>query len=541
MRLLYQPVPVRGDDATFAEALCATRRGSGLLRVASPYLGVEVFRGLVGAVPYRLLTDIDESSEAVRELGFGADRVRHVPGLHAKVLIGDEAAVFGSLNFTKEALTRRFELGCVVTDSGVLEELRRWFDALWDQVAEEIDEERLAKGIRRSALRRTARSEGGRQRRHATGSMGPLLEGDDAPSGEWTSDLDATAPPARREVARSDLPAELETAAQNLRRLATGRSEARLALGWLSEALQVSGLREGDERLYLGDKRGRLTVCVGERNVAWMKRVGETAVLALALSDEPTAARALEKIPGAALDRFTNGSPIVHIPFGELGKRGTIWGSIRASWRRAIAVEVAWDHASPYRQKHHQPALYEELLDGGRGILRAAFPGAWWFGVNNGVGGHVQLDAIAALLDGGVFRWPRGSSKVRPATAYDDMCVGDPVLLWTGHGRNREWGVIGTARVETVRDEEVVLGGGSRLGPLTPYPKGHPTRTAVLEGLFSALGADFLPLADVRRAVEPGLARPTPVTVHGVSIGSFERVTALARSLGDGAARIRIG
>lgn len=210
---------------------------------------------------------------------------------------------------------------------------------------------------------------------------------------------------------------------------------------------------------------------------------------------------------------------------------------VRASWHRAIRAEVARTtkagrpRRSSYLQ-HKRPALYALLHDPAERRALAALVArarAWWFGVNNKPrGGHVQLDALRPWLSGKVprFEWPVGHSK--PKALYAEIRAGDRVLLWTGHGRDASWGVLGTGAILEVHDDGVVLGHGRAFSrPLTPYTKDQPRETEAVVFLRDCLGEELAPLGDVMHAVF-GAKRRNPITIAEVPSGAFDAIVARA-------------
>lgn len=144
----------------------------------------------------------------------------------------------------------------------------------------------------------------------------------------------------------------------------------------------------------------------------------------------------------------------------------------------------------------------------------------------------MRLTDLEPLFDGsrGELCWPVGRSKTEPRSAYADMLPGDPVLLWTGQGRDPQWGVLGTATVSRVSADHLTLSRGQRFSkPVTPYPKGEPADTDTVRFLVRVLGEHFKPIGDVRQAVY-GEGRTNPVTVAQVPEPSFQEIVAFATS-----------
>jgi hypothetical protein len=114
----------------------------GPIAVATPYLKPEYLAHLVNGKEWRLLTDLNEclGSMNTRECAQfhrlfvdDADKIKHYPLLHAKVVIGRRKAFIGSANLTESGLGRREEVSVLIDDQGVVGELLAWFDRLWRQ------------------------------------------------------------------------------------------------------------------------------------------------------------------------------------------------------------------------------------------------------------------------------------------------------------------------------------------------------------------------------------------------------------------------
>jgi PLD-like domain len=116
------------------------------LLIACPYLSLEYFVRLTKlAAEWKLITDLAEwlSSTTLVErqstVSFileNRGRIRDSPGLHAKALIGNNASMVGSANFTFSGMTRRTEMGVHLADVDSIRELITWFDLLWTNSGE---------------------------------------------------------------------------------------------------------------------------------------------------------------------------------------------------------------------------------------------------------------------------------------------------------------------------------------------------------------------------------------------------------------------
>jgi hypothetical protein len=139
----------------FAVAL-STIASCGELAIACPYIHLDVLRGLVAAVDcWRLLTDLPEwlaatpaanRAAAAKFISQHLDKIRDVDGLHAKLVLGDDAAYLGSANLTMAGLGRNHELGVMLDQPDELADLSAWYDGLWSQAQQRTrsDVERLA-------------------------------------------------------------------------------------------------------------------------------------------------------------------------------------------------------------------------------------------------------------------------------------------------------------------------------------------------------------------------------------------------------------
>jgi hypothetical protein len=162
MKLVHHPVHSTGRELSpFAMQIHAIADGSNL-RIACPYLGLHVLRPILAkAKRWRLLTDAEEllRSHARRQrdewIDFLAKHeafIRHWPGLHAKVVAGDEAALVSSANLTEAGFAERQEMGVLLNDKVLVEELHAWFDGLWSQCAPVVrtDLENFARSLPRN-------------------------------------------------------------------------------------------------------------------------------------------------------------------------------------------------------------------------------------------------------------------------------------------------------------------------------------------------------------------------------------------------------
>lgn len=143
--LLYHGLArTSADVSPFDEAFLKVAR-SRELRVVSPYIAVSYLeRILQTAHDWRLISDIEAwltslpanaRSRAWDFIRNNLHRIHHCEEIHAKCVIGDSLASFGSANLTSRGVLSRTELGIFVDHPGHVVELKRWFDGIWASTA----------------------------------------------------------------------------------------------------------------------------------------------------------------------------------------------------------------------------------------------------------------------------------------------------------------------------------------------------------------------------------------------------------------------
>ncbi len=144
IRLLYHDPKSPGGVSPFDEAILSIAR-EGELKLACPYISLDYLNRVINGTSWRLLTDIQEwldnqasvaRSKIVEFLSEHHDSVRNYPRLHAKVVIGSQALMFGSANFTHSGILSRAEVSAIIDDAAQVIELTAWFEACWDDAQE---------------------------------------------------------------------------------------------------------------------------------------------------------------------------------------------------------------------------------------------------------------------------------------------------------------------------------------------------------------------------------------------------------------------
>lgn len=72
------------------------------------------------------------------------DRIHHLPAIHAKTVISDSLAMMGSANLTATGILGRTELGVLIEEPTLVQELNQWFADLWAETMPPIVDETSA-------------------------------------------------------------------------------------------------------------------------------------------------------------------------------------------------------------------------------------------------------------------------------------------------------------------------------------------------------------------------------------------------------------
>lgn len=159
MKLIYHP-PIQTSEAVspFDAAIMEMVAGKHV-SIACPYLGVEYLnRVIANAKSWQLLTDVTawlQSHGLTARPGIvefilkHSDLIHHCENLHAKVVLTDVTALFGSANFTMSGVTKNTELGVLIDSAEHVAELRMWFDSIWlgTRVVDHAELSNLAQGL----------------------------------------------------------------------------------------------------------------------------------------------------------------------------------------------------------------------------------------------------------------------------------------------------------------------------------------------------------------------------------------------------------
>ena len=139
--LIYHPEPADNTTSVFDQKAKELAQDADI-RIACPYLSLTYLQSQILNLSrtWLLLTDVEEWLASVKV----ADRqdvcnfieantasIRSIAGLHAKVLIGAQAAMVGSANFTSNGIRVLTEMAVVLDETAHHSELLSWFNSLW--------------------------------------------------------------------------------------------------------------------------------------------------------------------------------------------------------------------------------------------------------------------------------------------------------------------------------------------------------------------------------------------------------------------------
>ena len=152
MQLIYHKKDT--EDSIFEEKILDVVKNDEI-KIACPYISLNILKKWVMAKNWKFLTDInellrsfqnkDERNEFLIFYTQNQSKIRHISSLHAKMIISNKNMFFGSANFTHSGLAKRTELSYYSEDLVLVEEVNSWFNTLWIQgeIKQSINEIKL--------------------------------------------------------------------------------------------------------------------------------------------------------------------------------------------------------------------------------------------------------------------------------------------------------------------------------------------------------------------------------------------------------------
>lgn len=150
-RLVYHDLSgISGQFSPFDEVVLEVARSSSV-GIVSPYLGVDYLQRIIQVSnEWRLISDVEAwlSSLSIRArpkawlfIRKNLESIHHCPAIHAKAVISQKLAMFGSANLTNAGILSRTEMGILIDEQKMVTELGAWFDALWRQTLPSVANE----------------------------------------------------------------------------------------------------------------------------------------------------------------------------------------------------------------------------------------------------------------------------------------------------------------------------------------------------------------------------------------------------------------
>lgn len=141
-KLLYHEPSNPYKESPFDEAITALVSAKDV-QIVCPYISLNyLLRIITLARSWRLVSDVKEwlssQSPLEREKIYAFienhnDSIHHYPDIHAKAVISEIAAYTGSANLTNSGVLRKTELGLLLKEKSLIEEMQTWFESLWLQ------------------------------------------------------------------------------------------------------------------------------------------------------------------------------------------------------------------------------------------------------------------------------------------------------------------------------------------------------------------------------------------------------------------------
>lgn len=159
MKLIYHKADNNSPYSPFDSEIVSIANGQDLLLV-SPYIGLSYLKRLVKiSKSWKLLTDFQEwiishpnklhRREICDFIVNNFDNIKHIPDIHAKVLVTDNSAFVGSANFTQKGILERTEMSVSFSEIGKVTELKEWFNSLW-AISTDYTEKQLFEFVKRN-------------------------------------------------------------------------------------------------------------------------------------------------------------------------------------------------------------------------------------------------------------------------------------------------------------------------------------------------------------------------------------------------------
>jgi hypothetical protein len=161
MKLIYHDLDACDQFSPFDKEIVGNIRGKDV-SIVCPYIGLKYIEARLRlASDWKIVTDVGEwlSSQQSNEQRIlikdfiveNTDKIRHIPSIHAKVVITNDYAFLGSANLTDKGICKRIEMSVSLDEPEKIRELSDWFNSLWER-GSKPERENLEKFIRENPV-----------------------------------------------------------------------------------------------------------------------------------------------------------------------------------------------------------------------------------------------------------------------------------------------------------------------------------------------------------------------------------------------------
>lgn len=382
--LIHQPLIAAKDEPSRFDQVIQEIATEQDILLAAPYISWRYLSAVAGmASSWLLLTDVEawlanekSPQDAAKFILDHPEQIHHCPDLHAKVVMSRKQALIGSANLTRKGLTGRQEMGVLLDDPNILEQLTLWFTDLWQSTQPPRPEE-LPRVLQQLPPRTAPIDPKARlwtpYKGVRTKLLTPLQSLDKKPSPPVKDSSSNMALQAKGAVdlERESTPKNFDEYLVNrLRLLARSREEASAFLDMLAWPLRACGLSPDDARVVVSAPRSEreMNVHFNIWQVVSWKEGGKLSLLfeAIPFPELPVEYASREvSIPGGPFQwqRFP-WDPSIPLPI-----------RVGSSWQRAFE-EALRQRKKSFHRRWHSQALARVLVDNvaREALLDEAYP-----------------------------------------------------------------------------------------------------------------------------------------------------------------------
>lgn len=117
--------------------------GNADLNIACPYMSINYLTEILAhSHSWRIVSDlqawftscpINQRAKTLEFIKANQDKIRHIPKLHAKLIVSNRQALVGSANFTDNGILHNYEISVLFEESPEVTQLQEWFETIWQR------------------------------------------------------------------------------------------------------------------------------------------------------------------------------------------------------------------------------------------------------------------------------------------------------------------------------------------------------------------------------------------------------------------------